>query len=54
MNKKTIHHSNELLIKSTIQTGQLTCEIASVLSSGVFGLNIFVTNIHNHLKVRRD
>jgi hypothetical protein len=41
----------ELLIKSTIHTGQRTSDIASVLSSGVAGLKIFLTNIQSHLKV---
>jgi len=49
--KNTIHHSIELLIKSTIQIGQLTCCKASSLSFGVSGLNIFLTKIHNHLNV---
>ncbi|MDP2396199.1 MAG: hypothetical protein Q8S84_05770 [bacterium] len=54
INRKVIHADRELLTKSTIQIGQLTSEIASVLSSAVLGLNIFLIRIHNHLNVNRD
>jgi hypothetical protein len=52
INKNTIQASRELLIKSTIHIGQLTCAIASSLSFGVSGLNIFLINIHIHLNVK--
>jgi hypothetical protein len=41
--KNTNQASKELLMKSTIQIGQLTDSIASCLSSGVSGLKIFLT-----------
>jgi hypothetical protein len=50
-NKNTKPASKELLIKSTIHTGQRTSDIASALSSGVSGLTIFLTRTHNHLNV---
>ncbi|MBT3729604.1 hypothetical protein HOF65_06370 [bacterium] len=52
-NKNTNPACIELVIKSTIQIGHLTCSKASCLSTGVSGLNIFLTIIHNHLNVRR-
>jgi hypothetical protein len=53
INIKIIQALIELLIKSTIHIGQLTCLIASSLSLGVSGLNIFFTNIHIHLNVNK-
>ena len=54
INKNFTHADKEFVIKSTIPIGPLTCLIASVLSWGVAGLNIFFTNIQIHLNVRRD
>ena len=42
---------SESFIKSTIHIGQLRDSIASFLSTGVSGLNIFLTKIHIHLNV---
>lgn len=39
-------------IKSTSQIGPLICSIASLLSSFVFGANIFCTRIQSHLNVK--
>ena len=49
---KNINHASiELVIKSTIHIGHFTCSNASCLSTGVSGLNIFLTKIPNHLNV---
>ncbi|MDF1682648.1 MAG: hypothetical protein P1U46_02745 [Patescibacteria group bacterium] len=42
----------ELLMKFTIQIGQLILSIASSLSLGVSGLKIFFINNQIHLKVK--
>jgi hypothetical protein len=52
--RKIIHPFIELVIKSTIHIGPLTCESASCLSVGVSGVNIFFTRIPSHLRVRSD
>jgi hypothetical protein len=44
----------ELVMKSNIPIGPLTCSIASCLSVGVAGLNIFLTNNQIHLNVSSD
>jgi hypothetical protein len=50
--KNTIQAFIEELTKLTIQIGQFIEFIASCLSSGVFGLNIFFIIYHIHLNVR--
>ena len=52
--KKINHPAIEFVIKSTIQIGQLTCLIASLLSSFVLGLNIFLIKIFNPFNVKRE
>jgi len=52
--KNIIHAQILLLIKSTIQIGQLICSNASFLSSVFFGLNIFFQIIPNHFIVNTD
>jgi hypothetical protein len=54
MRRKITHPPSALVIKSTIQIGPLTCEIASCLSVGVSGLSIFHKRVQSHLNVRRD
>jgi hypothetical protein len=51
---KIIHCDIEEEIKSTIHIGQLTCEIASSLCSGVSGIKIFHTSKFNHFNVNND
>jgi hypothetical protein len=51
MAKNIIQALRELVIKSTIPIGQLTACIASCLSFGVWGLNIFFKIYQIHLNV---
>jgi hypothetical protein len=51
INKNTIHSHTDLLIKSTIQIGQLICAIASSLCFGFSGAKMLFQSIFNHLNV---